>query len=73
MSFEFRKTDVYQRALQFHKDMKSLIKELDIDRRVADQLYRASLSVALNVAEGYGRFHKADKRNFYVMSRASVH
>jgi four helix bundle protein len=72
MSFEFRDTDVYKLAKEFRKDIKNIIKETKPDRIIADQLNRASLSIALNIAEGYGRFHKADKKHFYVTSRASV-
>lgn len=41
------------------------------DRNVRDQLSRASMSIALNIAEGSGRFSQKDKRNFYVIARAS--
>lgn len=37
-----------------------------------DQLGRASFSVLLNIAEGSGKFSKADRRNFFVIARASV-
>ena len=72
MGFEFRDTSVYKDAMLFHLAMKLVVEEEKPHPRLADQLYRASLSIALNIAEGYGRFHKADKRNFYVNARASV-
>jgi len=72
MGFDFRNLDVYQVALQFHADMKQLLENQKAHPRLADQLFRASLSIGLNIAEGYGRNHKRDKRNFYVNSRASV-
>ena len=66
MSFEFRDTDVYKLSKVFYTDIKGKLKEEGADRFITDQLRRASLSISLNIAEGYGRFHKADKRNFYV-------
>jgi four helix bundle protein len=73
MSFDFRDTDVYKLSKVFHAKIKSALKEKKADRFIADQLYRASLSICLNIAEGYGRFHKADKRNFCVTARASIY
>lgn len=41
-------------------------------RVLSDQAARASLSILLNIAEGAGRFSNRDKKNFYVVSRASA-
>ena len=48
--------------------------ELDrhCSRSVKDQLGRASLSIPLNIAEGNGRWHKAEKKRFYWVTRGSV-
>jgi four helix bundle protein len=35
------------------------------DAEVADQLRNASGSILLNIGEGYGRWHKRDKVQFY--------
>jgi four helix bundle protein len=35
-------------------------------------LGRASFSVVLNIAEGSGKFSRADRRSFFVISRASI-
>jgi len=70
--FNFRDTKVYILAKEFRIDILSTLKEKKPDRFISDQLNRASLSIILNIAEGFGRFHNADKRNFYVNSRGSV-
>ena len=37
-----------------------------------DQLGRASFSVPLNIAEGSGKFSKADRKNYFTNARASL-
>lgn len=71
--FDFQKLDVYQKARKMHKNvMQFLMKYKDVPPRLRDQLSRASLSVMLLIAEGAGRFTKADKKHFYIQSRAST-
>lgn len=72
MSFEFRDIPVYKLGKEFYRDIRSLLISQKVDRIISDQLKRAALSITLNIAEGYGRYHDRDKRNFYVNARASV-
>jgi four helix bundle protein len=72
MSFEFRDLDVYKNSKQFYSMIQSLVESEAVDKTLEDQLLRAALSISLNIAEGYGRFHPNDKKNFYITSRASV-
>ena len=39
---------------------------------LADQLKRASTSIALNIAEGAGEYSRADKARFYRMAKRSA-
>ena len=73
MAFAFEKLIVYQKSVDFA----DRITELTGQFRggfyfLADQLNRASVSIAANIAEGNGRFTKPDRRNFFGISRGSV-
>lgn len=71
--FDFEKLDVYQKAKQFNKEVYTFLKNSkEIDSVSKNQLRRASLSIILNIAEGSSRFSKADRKNFFVISRGSV-
>jgi four helix bundle protein len=70
--FDFEKLEVYRKAKLFNQSVYSFLKESKLDNTTRDQLRRASFSIMLNIAEGSGRYSKADKRHFYVISRGSV-
>ena len=73
MPFAFEKLQVYQKAVTFADAVCTLTR--DFSRGyffLADQLNRAALSVAANIAEGNGRFTKPDRRNFFGIARGSV-
>ena len=73
MPFMFENLDVYQKAVDFTDRAVGLTEGF---RRgygfLADQLNRAALSIATNLAEGNGRFTKADRKHFFVIARGSV-
>lgn len=73
MAFAFEKLVVYQKAVAFADSACSLTR--DFPRGyffLADQLNRAALSIAANIAEGNGRFTKPDRKNFFGIARGSV-
>ena len=74
MTFDFEKFPVYKLALEYAKEAEDLLLQLNLAKnsRIADQLSRASLSISLNIAEGAGRYGKADKKHFYITARGSV-
>ena len=73
MSFAFEKLLGYQKAVSFADAVCSLTRSFPRGYFfLADQLNRAALSIAANIAEGNGRFTKAERRNFFGIARGSV-
>lgn len=75
MAFDFEDFPVYKATIQFIKGIDDLLGTIPNkgNIRLIDQLQRASTSIALNIAEGAGRYHKSDKRSYYVMARGSIY
>ena len=72
--FDFENLDVYRKAKELNREILRFLKENKrIDSYIRDQLKRASISIVINIAEGSGKFSKADKRNFYTVARGSVY
>ena len=72
--FDFEKLEVYAKVREARSRLYVLLSDKkQIDRSIQDQLKRASLSIALNIAEGSGKFSKADKRNFFTIARGSTY
>lgn len=72
MAFPFEDLEVYKRSIKFVSEIESLVERPKLGRSIADQLSRAALSIPLNIAEGNGRWHKAEKRQFFWIARGSV-
>lgn len=70
--FDFEKLTVYQKAKEFNSGIRKYIKASKLDRTTVDPSRRASFSVVLNIAEGSGLLSKADRKNFFVISRSSI-
>ena len=73
MTFMFEKLDVYQKAVDFADQAASLTEQFPRGYGfLSDQLNRAALSIATNLAEGNGRFTKRDRKHFFIISRGSA-
>jgi four helix bundle protein len=70
----FENLACYQHSVKLYKAAYKLANDLPVCERynLADQLRRASLSILLNIAEGYGRFHYLDKLRFFYFARGSL-
>jgi len=73
MSLMFENLEVYQKALDFLDQVRTLTEQFPRGYYfLVDQLNRAALSIATNLAEGNGRFTKPDRENFFTIARGSV-
>lgn len=70
--FDFEKFPVYIKTEEFLTKLQPLLRNKIIYLSLRDQLYRASSSILLNIAEGAAKYSKKDKKNFYIIARGSV-
>ena len=73
MSFHFEKLVVYQKSVDFSDSVCQSTERFERGYGfLVDQLNRAALSIAANIAEGNGRFTQADRKNFFFIARGSL-
>jgi four helix bundle protein len=73
MPFMFENLQVYQKAVDFADQIAARTENFPRGYYfLTDQLNRAALSIATNLAEGNGRFTKADRKKFFTIARGSV-
>jgi len=74
MAFMFEKLEVYQRAVSLSEKVTRLTENFPPKGyyHLVDQLRRAALSICLNIAEGNGRWHPKDRKNFFWIARGSI-
>lgn len=59
------------RTYQISKELYHEVKMLKLRGEVGDQLQRASLSICLNLAEGYGKNGEKDRKRFFFIALGS--
>lgn len=71
--FNFEKLSVYQKALSFADFVYGVTADFPNDERFAltDQFSRAAISIALNIAEGYG-MSKLEFKRYLKISKGSI-
>jgi four helix bundle protein len=72
MPFHHEKLTVYQRALEFADWSQELIDSQTKKTPTRDQLARAGDSIALNIAEGNGKFSQKDRARFFQIAHGSA-
>lgn len=70
--FDFQNLLVYKKSKSFYSKCLQISDSNKFEPYEKSQLRRAAFSVPLNIAEGSGKFSRADRRNFFVISRASL-
>jgi four helix bundle protein len=70
----YRELQVWQRSIQLSVALYRLTDSFPRQEiyGLTNQLRRAGISVAINIAEGYGRASKGEYRNFIGMARGSA-
>lgn len=71
-TFDHEKLNVYQEAIRFVAWAEGLLDKLPKTLAVHGQLDRASTSIALNIAEGNGKYTAPDRCRFFDIARGSA-
>jgi four helix bundle protein len=71
--FNFQKTKVYREGSTLAKEVLQMTKKLGWTHKdLKSQLERAVSSIPANIAEGWGRYHPKEKRQFYRIALGST-
>ena len=76
MKFGFEYLEVWKKSIEFADQVIDIIESFDTNRkhfRLIEQIEAASTSVAMNIAEGKGRYSKKEFRQFLYIARGSLY
>ena len=70
----FKNMEIWQNASDMAVRIFEITKDLprNEDYGLTSQIRRSALSISANIAEAFGRYHAAEKINFYHFSRGSL-
>jgi four helix bundle protein len=70
----FEDLECYQLGKQVFREAYRVASLLPVEEKynLTDQMRRAAVSIVLNIAEGYGRYHYLDCLRFYYIARGSI-
>ena len=74
MSYRLEDLEIYKLAESFLDEIWAIVIKWDyfLKDTLGKQLVRAADSISANIAEGFGRFHYKENKNFCYFSRGSV-
>jgi four helix bundle protein len=70
--FDHEKLDVYRESIAFCGWVGEFLSAISAKAAAKEQLDRASTSIALNIAEGNGKFSAKDRSRFFEVARGSA-
>jgi four helix bundle protein len=76
MQFAYKQLEVWQRAVEFAVAVIDTVEMIATDRkhyRLLEQIEASSTSVAMNIAEGKGRYSKKEFMHFLYIARGSLY
>ena len=76
MEFAYKQLDVWKRAVSFAVNVIDTVEEIKSGRnhfRLLEQIEACSTSIAMNIAEGKGRFSKKEFAQYLYISRGSLY
>jgi four helix bundle protein len=73
--FDFQRNDLYKTIIDYISFVYNISNNFPKTEiyGLSSQLRRAAVSIALNMAEGWGRYNNKEKSQFYKMARASLY
>ncbi len=68
----FEELTAWKEARKLNLLIYKLIQKMSKNYELARQMFKCSISIMANIAEGFGRYSFKDKRQFFSMARGSI-